>query len=247
MAYFNKVHVLNLPYRVDRRYYMMGHLHTIGVDPNIIDFFPAKYHADFDSPEAIIAAAIADGFPEFGSERYEGISKWPHGKFELVCNWNHAAVLRKIIEDDRVALYMLDDYVLKIQFEYLRHVVNHLETNYPPFYLLQLGWWTSPSHEEWMMSHGLVNRPYADEDIINGFIARGIGGCGDWVTVMSPKGAEILLDNIVNPSGSPPEYFFGTLSRPDRDKTGLFHFIKPIVDGVPVNWKEDSINIYGRL
>ena len=104
MAYIRKVHVLNLPHRVDRRYYMMGHLHTIGVETTDIHFFPAKYHADFDSPEAIIAAAIADGFPEFGSERYKGVSLEPHGKFELVAHWGMASMFRQVIEDDEIAL-----------------------------------------------------------------------------------------------------------------------------------------------
>ena len=219
---------------------MMGHLHSIGVPPDQIHFFPGHYHGDFDSTDAIIEAAVDDGFPEFDCDFYRSAAKIKHWKFEIIVHWNRARLYRQIIEEDMIVMVMIDDHILNIDFQFLNWIVKSLDTEYAPFYLLQLGWYIQPNHDEaWMMERGLRGQQYPEEDIVNGLVARGIRGPGNWVTVMSPRGAEILLNHIKNPVAS-IEAYFGVLSHPDQDKTGLFHFMNPVVSGAPMDWSEDS-------
>ena len=232
-----KVYVLNLPHRVDRRHYMIGHLHTIGVPPHVLHFLPAKYHADYESHEAIRKAAIADGFTVFENERWKN----EPNKFQIAYHWGWACILRQVIEDNSNALIMIDDRTLKIDFQYLNLIVNRLEEDYPPFYLLQLGWWIGPNGSEWMMSLGLRGKRYKDEDLINGLIAKGTGGLGDFATVISPEGAQVIMDYLGSPLTGSIEWYLGYLGRPDQDKSGMFHFIQQMVDNAHVDWETDSI------
>lgn len=237
----DKVYVLNLPHRTDRKFYMLGHLQTIGVPTDRIHFFPAKYHGDFESAEAILEEAKADGFPEFESDRYRDFCKKEDGKFAIACNWGMACIWRNIIEDNTTSICMIDDAFLTINFEYLAQVIDCLWNRYSPFYFLQLGWWVSSSTDRWMMEFGLKHRPYAEEDIVNGFIAKGTGGFGNIATVATPEGAEILLNNLKDPFGHGNELIMGSLAHPDQDKTGMFHAIEPLATHMPVDWPQDSI------
>ena len=44
----DNVTVINLPHRIDRKNFMIGHLETAGVPLHIINFFPAKYGKDYE-------------------------------------------------------------------------------------------------------------------------------------------------------------------------------------------------------
>ena len=91
------------------------------------------------------------------------------------------------------------------------------------------------------MALGVRDERYKDLDLVNGFIAKGTGGFGDFATVFSPAGAQIFLDYLDTPSAVSFEYYFGQLADPDRDKTGIFHFIHPMAKIAPVQWEQDSI------
>ena len=141
----------------------------------------------------------------------------------------------------RLRLIMIDDIELDIKFKFLSHITAQLDENYSPFYFLQCGHWVNANADKWMMRLGLNHRDYADEDIINGFIARGTGGHGNYATVVSPAGAEILLNNLKDPLGHEPENVMGFLAHPDQNQTGMFHFIEPIASYAKVTWWDDSI------
>ena len=130
-----RVYVLNLPHRVDRRYYMMGHLHAMNVYHHALHFFPAKYHGDFDSPDAVRAAAVADGFAAFDNERW----KEERNKYTIIYHWGYACILRQVVDDNKNALVMIDDRVLRLEFPHLVNIVGVLEKDHPPFYFLSVG------------------------------------------------------------------------------------------------------------
>ena len=235
----DKVYVLNLPHRVDRRYYMMGHLHTIGVPPRRLHFVKAKYHADFNSAAEIREAAIADGFSFFKRPRWQAFNY----KYPLVFTWGYAGILRQIIEDDANALVLLDDRFLEIELRFLAEIVEYLEDNYPPFYMLQLQWWIPAHGPEWQMSLAIKGERYKDDDLVSDLIAKGVGGCGDFANVYSPAGAQFLLDYLdnlrFNTAGL--EWNLVKLLEPGTAKTGMFHFIRQMVHGPPVDWGDDAL------
>ena len=132
-----RVVVLNLPFRVDRGWYVRGHLRTIGVPRSRIELFPAKYGLDFENTEAVQAAAAADGF-EF-LNRYP--SPDPSEQNHWAYIWNWCSILRSIEQGSGFTLVMLDDRILKMSFGRLCECVEFLNQQYPPFHALQLGWW----------------------------------------------------------------------------------------------------------
>ena len=76
-------------------------------------------------------------------------------------------------------------------------------------------------------------------EIINGFIAKGFGGHGDWGTVVSQVGATRLLDAIHNGHEHTEGLFYKWSQADYKEKAGLFHFVRSKVDGARVNWGED--------
>lgn len=218
-----RVYVLNLPHRLDRKYFMMGHLETIGLHKDDVDFFPAQFGLDYASSDEIIAAAVADGFPNF--EKWDNRLK----RITIAYNWNWCAMLRKVIESDSVVLILLDDRMLKITWEMLCNNVRFLSENYSPFHILQMGWARTLTHDYL----------YKPGEVINGFIAKGFGGFGDWGTVISPAGAVRLMEPIHNNRERGEGLFFKWSQADYAEKKGLFHFIYPQIDGTYIQWGED--------
>ena len=202
---------------------MRGHLTTIGVPRSRIEFFPAKHGLDFESTAAVQAEAAADGF-EF-LNRYHSSNPSERNYWALI--WNYCAILRSIEQGSDFALVMLDDRLLKMDFERLCHCVKILNRDYPPFHALQLGWWLS-----------------IDSDIevepISGFLGRGVRSNGDYATVYSPDGARRMLKSIEKKPWFSIERMFFEWSR-GADTTGLFHTLDSMVEACLEPWDQNSI------
>ena len=187
-----KVLVLNLPHRIDRRYFMLGHLLTIGVPKDLIEIFPAKYGRDYKTFDAIVDDAIADGFPDFADfRRYQ--SQYPPPYFSYLWNW--CRMLREIQEYGLITLILLDDRMLQIDWRTLNGSIEPLVTD---FKLLQIGWFMDGEHQ------------YISGEQVNEIIAEGTRS-GDWATVLSSVGAAFLFDSIYKEKHC-PEWYLGYLS-----------------------------------
>ena len=216
-----RVIVINLPFREDRAWYMRGHLHTMGVPRSVIEFFPAKYGLDFENTAAVQAAAAADGFKFLN--RFPSSHPSDQNYWALIWNW--CAILRSIEQGSDFALVLLDDRLLKMDFGRLCHCVKVLNRDYPPFYVLQLGWYLG-----------------IDDDIeverLTSFLGRGVRSNGDYATVFSPNGARRLLESIEDRPSLGIERIFFQWSR-ENDKTGLFHTLDQMVEGAPEPWEQN--------
>ena len=239
MGYIERVIVHNLPHRLDRKFFMTGHLHTVGVPPSQLEFYPCEYHGDYESAESIIETAVSDGFDEFGNEQFKRWLSAPHAKFMLVRLWMNASVFRKVAASDVNTLVMIDDAVLYIKFSYLSHIVCNLCEDFPPFYCFQITHFINANDEKWMMKKGLNN--YEPPDILNGFVARGFGGMGNTALVLSPQGASIMLEDLLERAccteNQPADFM------KNRDIKGFFHALEPLASHAPVDWNEDSIDV----
>ena len=218
-----RVIIINLPFREDRQWFMRGHLTTIGVPRSLIEFFPAKYGLDFENTAAVQAAAAADGFEFLNRSPSSNLSERSY----RALIWNYCSVLRSIEKGSDFALVMLDDRLLKMDFERLCHCVKILNRDYPPFHALQLGWWLS-----------------IDSDIevkpISGFLGWGVRSNGDYATVFSPDGARRMLKSIEEKPWFSIERMFFEWSR-SADTTGLFHTLDSMVEPCSEPWGQNSI------
>lgn len=220
----DRIIVLNLPFRKDRKWFMSGHLRTMGVPHWKINFYPAKYGRDFDSPKAVQDAAAADGFafmnryppnPEFDERTH----------FSYIWNW--CSMLKEIADGPDFVLVMLDDRLLKVEWERLKQCVEFLNNDHPPFHCLQLGWWLGLDED-------------IDVEIIPGtMFGKGARTNGDYATVFSPEGAKRLLGAIEKEPWVGPERMFFQWSRDRLNRVGLFHTLEQICVHAGWAWEEN--------
>ena len=191
---------------------MLGHLETIGVPYEHLRFFEARYGRDYESPNAVINAATEDGF-----EGVKNRSK-KSSRTQLACHWNWCKILTEIIDSGIIVLILLDDRRLLIEWTELCRHVRELIENHQPFHVLQLG-----SRCSGDQMPPTLNEP--TDRLIN----KGIEGPGDYGTIVSPAGAQRILDAILDHMDT--EGMFFDWSERYSDQTGLFHFVKSIIGG----------------
>ena len=218
-----KVYVLNLPHRQDRKWFMMGHLETIGVPEHCIEFYPARYWKDYESPDAACDAAIADDLPSFDA--------WRHlPRSQIVYHWNWCSILRKIIQFNDICMIQNDDRLLKdIDWKALRNAVSYLVNKHPPFRILQLNWWRHLG-DDWS---------YVPAELVHCEVAKGTRTSGDQIVVVSPEGAKQIFDLIEQ--NKYVEMMFRFMSKASYPKEGLFHYIEPKMGNVNLNWGDDIV------
>ena len=223
-----EVLIPNLKRREDRKFAMIGHLLSpqIDVEEHHIRFFEAHDGQDYDSPEAVIEAAIADGFPQFE----EQFAKNDFGQNRWATHWTYAACLREIANcpyqempghseyAEIPYLFLVDDMRLLINFHQLEFVVDMAMQLPGPFYVMQLYSYRWPWDIE-PMTLG-----------IDGFLQEGFGGRGDYGIVLTPTGAQILLEEHFKEPYDTLGTDFLKLSRPGTRRTGFYSCRKRLVD-----------------
>lgn len=183
----------NLRRREDRKFAMLGHLLSpqINAEEHHIRFFEAHDGQDYDSSESVVQAAVADGFPQFR----EKFLQYDFNKNRWATHWTFCACLREIANCPYAAahrgnhdyivqpyLLLIDDMRLLVDFRQLGFVTDMAMRLPAPFQVLQLFSYRWPWDTE-PMTLG-----------IDGFLQDGFGGRGDYGTVITPTGAERLLE-----------------------------------------------------
>ena len=211
----DKIYLLNLPHRTDRKYFMEGHLETIGVPREKIRIFEAKYGNDYETTHDVIDAAITDGFEQFGDWR-----DVPHSRTKKAYFWSWCSMLREIIALQIHALILLDDRMLTVTWDTLCGFIEFLNDSHPPFHILQLEWRDDRD--------GVPYIPGQHGEPVSDYIAKNTYMYGDFATIVSPAGAERMFNSLkVLPN---TEGMFYEWQREGRDQTGLFHAMKSLVN-----------------
>ena len=221
----DRVIVINLPFRTDRRALQCGHLETIGVPQDAVEFYPAIYGKDYESVRAVQEAADADGFHGLGRD----LGNSPEEQNVYAYNWTYSKIMRSIMESSSCAVIMIDDMMLSVTFDQLVASVEDIHRNAAPFYMLQIGWKTLWSNE------------YPKREYVSGMVARGIKGHGEYAMVYNAEGAEIMLNLIDKHPMFYIERLLYNLSFPDQSTTGLFHFIDSKADVVDLDWEQNLV------
>lgn len=185
-------YVVNRQSRNDRRYTWVGAMASQGVPREEMHICLAMDKDDYPTPEAICHAAIADGFRGFFQYHLEH----PHylvGLGHLICSWSVMRMWREIAHGHETAVAWLDDYALRVKVSRLTSLVERLNPD-----VLMLAWHyrrdlfgqqtTIPMADSFCSVPEPQSCPRAPE------VYLGAYGGSDWANVLSPRGAQWILD-----------------------------------------------------
>lgn len=179
--------ILHLPRRKDRMPLALSNAERLGVPRDIVGFWDAKDADDFESTEAIIASAVADGF-----EAFENVD--PNARFPgRICQtWNVCRFLRDLANRDVVEMFIHDGMLMSYvdiaplgffpDFQWFCECVEACQAQSAPFQLLVIG----DIHAHFPIA------PIA----CGSCIFRGIGHESNSVRIYSSLGAKSVLKRI---------------------------------------------------
>ena len=236
--------LINLKRRADKYFYALGALRALDF-PFVkatmenpggrhITRFNAHDGLDYPSLDAIMDAAVADGFPDLVhladtlAKRAKGIEKTV-----FASNWSIVSALRYVCELKVPVLLLLDDMLPTFRWSYPR--VNCLAMSAsrlkPSFRALQLGVSIDNFGQTRKYKYKIATRQFAP-----GFISGFDGGY-----YLAPEGAKFLYDLYLNPphqhSIQKIEYVTRhSLEHPEFSE-GLWHVVEPVIEPL---WEYDS-------
>lgn len=183
----DKVIVMNLPERTDRKWFMYGHLATIGVAYPLIEMFPARNASHYTDIADVLADAHGDGFDFFADWENARQDEIKHA----VIIWNWCSILRRIVDSGQTSLVVLDDRVITTSFNELCGLVSICNARPYPFHALQV---------QHLLCEFNNDQPINNEPLwphCNNLVL-GFAGNGDYATVFSPEGAERFLEFVAD-------------------------------------------------
>lgn len=184
----NRWTILHLPKRKDRMPLALSNAERLGVPRDIVHFWDAKDADDFQSTEAIIASAVADGFAAF--QNVDPSAKFPG---RICQTWNVCRFLRdlanregsiEMLIHDGMLISYLDMAPLGFfpDFQWLCECVEACQAQVDPFQLLVVG---------------DIHAHFPIVPIVPGScISKGIGHESNSVRIYSSLGAESVLERI---------------------------------------------------
>lgn len=186
-----KLIVLNLKRRPDKKYAYIGALNVTDTPPECVEFFEARDGAAFESKEALIDAARQE-IPEIWERIPYGITL---GTGTLATMWSYHAILQQIasMPADECAAWTSDDFCIRQTWGLYKQAVDLLSKyGDAPFELLQLIHTKTPTRPR------PTDFPRPLPFAVHLHLSYGFGGMGDWGFIASPRGAQRLLDHVAN-------------------------------------------------
>ena len=234
----NQVMVMNIPKNEKRWYYMLGvlmaHGFPMGGDSspwgNMIIRFPAHDGLDYPDREAVVEAAITDGFPYFN--RFHRMKT----RSTVAWCWTWASALRKIVEMNRTVLLLVDDRYPRFGWSYRRLSLLVRECarashGHGTFRGIQL--------EACIRAHD-IRPPYKPH---TSMLHPGFAGCNDNAFILNAEGAKLLLEVHSEPPYDFPLKDILTVAQRGVDDPkyydGLWHTLEPLVMTKCPRWGSD--------
>ena len=193
-----RVFVLNLPRRLDKKYAMLGSLLTRGVPIDMIEFFPGVDAAEYPDAFAARCAAIADGFKEFEEMNDEWIQHAAENRDDsparlggLCCLWAYKRMIRHIQGTSyNCVLATLDDFILPLHFRELTRLVGLLSD----MKVFQVSSFVTSFNADDPHSTVYKAPDFPCFHLADRRIHIGACGTGDQCFVLTREGAQQLLD-----------------------------------------------------
>ena len=196
----DEVVILNLPRCTDRKDYCVSKLIERGTPPNKIRVWEAKDDMDYEKTRQVCEAAIADGFSHFG----ELLDRGKHNLRPIAIitqAWNNLRMFREYSQSDKTIVFLQDDWHFREPHEFgdvediVRYSMN-LDAN-----LKYISLWYSNKDDR------VVDGIPPEKLLTRGFV----GFCHDVAMVLTPAGAETIMNLWINQFSLPLESFFYSL------------------------------------
>ena len=242
--------LINLKRREDKFFYALGALRSLDfpftratmANPGGRDIirFDAHDGLDYPSLDAIVDAAVADGFPHL-VRLAEVIARAANGmeRTEFASNWSTVSAFRYLIELNKPVLLLLDDMLPTYRWPYRRieglaMAASRLK---PSFRALQLGMFIGNYRQTRKYEYEI-----ATPHLAPGFVSGFNGGY-----YLAPEGAKFLYDLYVNPphlrSIRKIEYVTRHSLKHPEFSEGLWHVVEPVIEPL---WRYDSDRELGK-
>ena len=187
-----KHYVVNRRSRRDRLLLWQGAMAAQRVPREDILVQGAMDKDDHETREDICLHAIDDGFEGFFGYHLENTLDYI-GYGHLICSWSIMRVWREIALGTETAVQWLDDYALGVQARQFTRWVEELNPD-----IVQLCWHYRP--DLFSVERGRMPAEYRLSDVGTEpkagrrDVVIGAEGASDWALVLSPRGAQWLLD-----------------------------------------------------
>ena len=200
------IYILNLEVEQKRRYLCEGALFAMNVPFRRIKRWVAKDDQDYEKTSDLLRDAIADGFPGFQrclnnrQQNKEGIAIYSQA-------WNYCRFWRHLVENKETAMLIQDDRKLRQPYPRMLEIFKELIRFDPDFEFLSL--WCKQEVVHRAFPGRLPFRLISEGSPV----AQGIyenGACAGHI--ITPKGAEVLLDLIPGHSPARVEFVINALS-----------------------------------
>ena len=213
-----KVYYVNRQDREDRNYLFRGAMAAMGFPAEDLIRVIAKHREDYPSRAGLCDAGAADGFEGFFNRMRN--RKYP-GYGHLVGAWSMMRSWRIIAQGDAIALHMIDDYYIKQPKQALDELIAPLDD----LNLVQLAWHTRD--DVFFLDNYNLGIPYSHvaEEVSEKsphFIKGAWHGCSDWALVLSPTGAQAILDYMHYQSPINAECVTTAMQHTYRDMPGIY-------------------------
>ena len=187
-----KHYVVNRASRCDRLLLWQGAMAAQRVPREDFNIRVAMDKDDYTTRDAVCKAAIKDGFKGFFGYHLENCVDYI-GYGMLLGSWSVMRMWREIAEGTETAVAWVDDYALGVPARTLSRWVAELDPD-----VVQLCWhyrhdFFDPSHESYRSEYPVLPRG-SESKAGRKDVRIGADGASDWALVLSPQGAQWLLD-----------------------------------------------------
>ena len=205
---------INLDSRPDRNEEFCRVMESLNGAIPIMTRFSAHDGRNYDSRNAVIDAAVADGFEFFKQYRLPKYL-WG-GRGSLAYIWSYVTCLRRCVTSEQTTLILFDDRPLGQSISEVNKVLQTIAKRASdPFRVLQLNWFNPFNLEQHVSEKPTL--PYLKD------YCFGFSGHGDQRNIYSPDGAQWLLDAIaVYPLGL--EELTGFYSMSPYSLSGIYSY-----------------------
>lgn len=175
--------------RPEKGWAVIGGLIAQDFPLEMIDVHDAMDGYDFDDVYEVCDAAVADGFPGFGTLKQQWLEKTDFTDLETTtghfcCAWSYLQAWRKIAEGDGHCVFMADKFVFRRSYYVLQVIIDRI----PDLHIFQI------AHNDVVPGYDRVPWYPGEEAVPETGIMKGLAGCGEGVMVFSPKGAQQAID-----------------------------------------------------
>lgn len=198
-----------------------GTLASLGYPLDRVSFFKAHDSSEYPNEGdeyAVLEAMRADGFTL--DDDFVNVSTvLPNKRCACVWQWTWCSLLRHIADSGVMSIHLCDDILPLIDWRRMNLMAAEAVERSKDFKGIQLS--TD------ILQHS--NYRHAEVDHFNSMLGRGLFQANDFGEVLSPKGAQVLLERSLARPYLQPHRVIGEFAVLKKDKDNWFHVLQRTV------------------